>query len=427
MRYLFWVALLIIGSAPLRAQETPASPLAEAYERAWRRQPAAHGQAWRQQAGAAQQVAAGQWLAAPPSVALAQRSDHFNRNRGATEREIGLALPLWLPGERPAAQAVATGEAAALAGQLAYERWQLAATLRRAWWAWLLAEQEMGLAESRRQAASQLADDVGQRVAAGDLAPADEHLAGGVLAVASAAVAETRQALLDARQTVRRLLGHLPPLPAVQPENPLPPGWDAEAAGDGANAPVAARDDGPVPSWLGQHPAWRVIEQQAELARQQLALRRSQDRDRPALTLSTRIDQAVRGEAGEQTWAIALHLPLSSGVRQQAALANANAALIEASQQLSLQRETLRLSADLALAQWQAAAQALAAYGERWRLAVRNQADYAKAFRLGNIDLPSRLRAEQEAVEAERRLLRARIEQAQRWSDYRQALGLLPE
>lgn len=417
MRYLFWIAILVICSVPLRAQDMPASPLADAFSRAWSRQPAAHGQFLRQQASTAAEAAAGQWLATPPSLALAQRTDRLNRNRGATEREVGLALPLWLPGERPAAQGVARAESGVLAGQLSYERWQLAGGVRQAWWRWLAAEQEMALVASRLEAARQLADDVGQRVAAGDLAPADGNLAGGALAVAEAALAESQQTLLDVRHTLRALLGYLPPLAVVQPERPLAQVTTANLFADDVDRPI----------WLSRHPAVQMLEQQAELARQQLALRRSQDRERPELSVSTRVDQALRGEPSEQTWTLALRLPLSSGVRQQGQLAIANAALIEAQQQLSLLRETLPLAADSAHAQWQAATAAGRAYRERARLAARNRADYATAFRLGEIDLPTRLRAEQEAIEAERRLLRAGIEQAQRWSDYRQALGLLPE
>ena len=52
---------------------------------------------------------------------------------------------------------------------------------------------------------------------------------------------------------------------------------------------------------------------------------------------------------------------------------------------------------------------------------------FQKAFRLGEADLPTRLRIEFEATEAERQLARARIDLAAAISAQRQALGLLPE
>ncbi|MGL4434258.1 MAG: TolC family protein, partial [Giesbergeria sp.] len=50
-----------------------------------------------------------------------------------------------------------------------------------------------------------------------------------------------------------------------------------------------------------------------------------------------------------------------------------------------------------------------------------------KAFRLGEADWPTRLRAEQDAAQAQRQLARARIDAAAAVSALRQALGLLPE
>ena len=52
---------------------------------------------------------------------------------------------------------------------------------------------------------------------------------------------------------------------------------------------------------------------------------------------------------------------------------------------------------------------------------------FEKSFRLGESDLPTRLRIELEAVEAERQSTRARIDLAAAISALRQALGLLPE
>jgi len=52
---------------------------------------------------------------------------------------------------------------------------------------------------------------------------------------------------------------------------------------------------------------------------------------------------------------------------------------------------------------------------------------FDKSFRLGETDLPTRLRIEAEAVEAERQEARSRIELATAISAWRQSLGLLPQ
>ena len=63
---------------------------------------------------------------------------------------------------------------------------------------------------------------------------------------------------------------------------------------------------------------------------------------------------------------------------------------------------------------------------ERSRLAADTQALLAKAFALGELDLPARLRAENERFDAELALRRSRVEVGRAISRYNQAVGVLP-
>ena len=69
----------------------------------------------------------------------------------------------------------------------------------------------------------------------------------------------------------------------------------------------------------------------------------------------------------------------------------------------------------------------LAAAERRAQLARESRGFFDKSFRLGETDLPTRLRIEAEAADAERQAARARIELAAAISAWRQALGLLPQ
>ena len=69
----------------------------------------------------------------------------------------------------------------------------------------------------------------------------------------------------------------------------------------------------------------------------------------------------------------------------------------------------------------------LAAAEKRTQLARESRGFFDKSFRLGESDLPTRLRIELESVEAERQNARARIDLAAAISALRPALGLLPE
>jgi cobalt-zinc-cadmium efflux system outer membrane protein len=63
----------------------------------------------------------------------------------------------------------------------------------------------------------------------------------------------------------------------------------------------------------------------------------------------------------------------------------------------------------------------------RAQLARETKGFIDKSFRAGETDLPSRLRVELEAAEAERQAARASIELSHAISQWRQALGLLAD
>lgn len=72
------------------------------------------------------------WTPEPAALEASARTDRVTRNQGAREWEIGVAVPLWLPGERSRAAALAEGELTALDSRAAAAQWQLAGTVREA-------------------------------------------------------------------------------------------------------------------------------------------------------------------------------------------------------------------------------------------------------------------------------------------------------
>lgn len=405
MRACFRIAFLIAIAWPAHGETQ--QTLAGAFAAAWSRQPAAQALGERESAVRARQDAATALTAEPPSLELGGRSDRFNRDRGAEEYEVGLVLPLWLPGERSGSQALAAAEGSALAGRAAALRLQLAGELRQAWWELQLADNERQLADERLSAARRLRDDVARRVAAGDLARADQHQADGELAAATAAQAEAAAQFAAAGYRLQALTGQAPGKPSFRPETE-----------------VAAADESGL---LAAHPRLQEVDGRGAVAQQELALARSRSRANPEITIGTRRERGLAGEAMEQTWAIGLRIPFSSGARQQARLADANAELIESRVGGERERERLLQEAAVARSRLAAARIQLAAADERARLAGESREFFARSFRLGESDLPTRLRIEQEAHAAASQAARARINLAASLSAYRQALGLLPE
>jgi cobalt-zinc-cadmium efflux system outer membrane protein len=101
-------------AAHAQAPHTPAPDpaawsLRALFDHAWQRQPEAQALPLRQQAAEATRLAAQRWTAEPPALQLQTRTDRPGSQQGQREVEVGLAAPLWLPGER--ARSAALGDA----------------------------------------------------------------------------------------------------------------------------------------------------------------------------------------------------------------------------------------------------------------------------------------------------------------------------
>lgn len=385
-----------------------AQTLAEWASAAWRRQPEAASTTLRQRALHAQTRAAQSWTPEPPALQLSTQTDRLHRNAGSREHEVGIAVPLWLPGERARTAELARAETTALDARLQATQWRSAGQVREAFWAWQRAQVDVHAAAERLGTARQLAADVARRVQRGDLARADQHQADGAAATAQAEQASAQAQLAEAAQRLRALAGMAP----------NPQTTDAEAE----PAPTLALGSA---DWA-EHPAVAEAWQRWQTARAQVALLERQQRANPELTVSTTRTRDGRGEPSAQSLTLALRVPFGGGDRHRAKLAQAQADALEA--ELQWQAEQQRVAADWASAQAKAdAAQAqLAAAQERHRLAAETRGFFAKSFSLGETDLPTRLRTEAEAADAARQLQRARVEVAAAQSALRQAAGLLP-
>ncbi|HWH74873.1 MAG TPA: TolC family protein, partial [Methylibium sp.] len=251
-----------------------------------------------------------------------------------------------------------------------------------------------------------LAADVARRVQAGDLARADQHQAEGAAASAASILAQAEAVTTAAAQQLRALSGALPaPAAAANPE-----AAPAEAAAGAA-----------------AHAALAELQDRATVAARSAALAAAQSRAHPELTLATTRERGDFGESYGQTINLGLRIPFGGGARQDAKRAAARADLAEAQALLALERERLEAEQGAVRARVDAARTQLAAAERRAMLARESRGFFDKAFRLGEADLPTRLRIEAESADADRQAARSRIELAAAVSAWRQALGLLPQ
>lgn len=410
-----WAACAGIAQAqPAAAADAAAAPqaristggLRQAFDAAWARQPEAMALPARRDAARAQQSAAQGWIAAPAALELSNKSDRLNRNQGVRELEVGVALPLWLPGERGRSAALADAESAATESRATAAQQRVAATVREAWWQWQRARIDADSARDQLDNTRRIAADVARRTKAGDLARADQHQADGAVASAESNLAQAEAGLAAARQHLRALAG---------------------AAPRETVDPVAEPDPGTATADLETHAALRELSDRAAVAERNAALAAAQSRANPELLLATTRDRGGYGETARQTLTLGLRIPFGGGPRHDARRASARAEAIEIQAQLMLERERLSAERETARVRVEASRSQLAAAERRALLARESRGFFDKSFRLGETDLPTRLRIESEAAEAERQAARSRIELSAAISAWRQALGLLPQ
>ncbi len=416
---LWTTATVVFGlcSGAVHAQSTEnATPLekpsglVQIFEATWTRQPEFIALQARRDAANAQQRASSAWTPEPPALELSNRTDRLHRNQGARETELGVAMPLWLPGERTQAAALAGAESAAVESHAAAAKLRVAALVREAWWQWQKARIEVQTARSQLDSTRRIAADVALRTRAGDLARADQHQAEGAVASAQVNVAVADTAAAAARQHLRALTGSMPLLDAtgIATQEPEP-------------APVTDSPD------LDNNVLLQELKDRATVAERTATLAASRTRANPELVLSVTRDRGAFSEPAQKTITVGVRIPFGGGPRQLARVAGATAEAAEAQAQLSLERERLVAETASARARVDGLRTQLEATEQRAQLARESRNFFDKSFRLGETDLPNRLRIEAEATEAERQSARIRIELSAAVSALRQALGLLPE
>jgi len=393
---LFGVVGCVFATAPAHSQA-----LHDAFEAAWSRQPASRATSSREDELAAKRDAANALLPEPPSINVGYRTDQPNQNTGIRELEGVLSLPMWLPSVRGAAQSVAQAETDQFSSNLRAQRWRLAGELRESYWQARLATAEQEVAQRKVDEAVALAADVERRVKAGDLARSDLNQARGAEQVARATLADARSRSYRAAQAFFILTG----LKVL---------------------PVTVEAQATVPGELDAHPQVAANESAASTARAKLGQATTATRDAPEIEIGMRRERGAFGESYANSVIVGIKLPFATDARNQPRITAASAELIEAQAASQLERQKLAAEIEAVQVELEQARAVEQLAEERFRLASDTQALLAKAFALGELDLPARLRAENERFDAELALSRSRIEVGRAISRYNQAIGVLP-
>ncbi len=396
MGYLLAAVAGVAAALPCHAQS-----LRDAVEAAWLRQPLAQARPARAEEFAAKRDAAHAWFPEPPSLVVGNRDDRFHRDQGARELSAGIALPLWLPGEQGRQDTIVSAERDQYTAALAAAKLKVAGEVREAYWQVRLTETELALVRRKVEEAAVLAADVERRVNAGDLARVDLNQAQAAERLARAARAEGEIKTFRARQGFNVLTG-LSRLPGGE-----------ETLGTQAVS-------------LDDHPLLAPLQRAVATTQAKLNLATQNLRNNPELELGLRRERGLFDEPYSHSLEVRFRLPFATDARNKPRIAAANGEMIEAHAAYNLERSKVAAEIEAARRELEQARTVVQLTQARFALAADTQGLLAKAFALGELDLISRLRAENERFEAELNFTRAALEASRAVSRLNNALGLLP-
>lgn len=377
-----------VSTSGSTVQATPgtllSSPLTlkQAFDAAWQRQPEAQSQLARQNAAMARRQAADSWSPEPAVFEVSGKTDRLNKNQGSREIVAGVSIPLWLPGERSGSAALADAETRSSASRISAAQLRIAASVREAYWLWHRTRIEHEVARERLRSAQQLAIDVAKRVKAGDLAKADQHQADGAVASAEVGLAEAWGGVLTASQQLRVLVGEAGYSTAV-------PG--SEAVANTESIPKLSENSSAL---LDKHPAITELLDRSETAQRNAELVLSQTRANPELSLAMSRDKGQSTDPYQQAITVGIRIPFGSDNRNRAKAATAQAESIEAQTLANMEKERLVAQLDAARQRLESVQAQVNAANKRAQLAQELRGFIQKSFRLGESDLPTRLRIE---------------------------------
>lgn len=338
-----------------------------------------------------------------PALMLRHETDAANSDTGYRQWEGGLAMPMWLPGQRDRRFKVAdaTERQADAFGRL--YTWQVTGRLRELLWSIRIAEAELDLARNALQSAQALEANVARRVQAGELARTDLILARKETLARDIELASAQ----SARDMQLQHYQHLTDMSVL-------PVDIAEIAMTGTEIPA-------------DHPALRSAQETLAHAGAERERIRGERRTNPVLTVGGKADRPGTGLSYDNALFVEINLPL--GTKRQAGVRNADAERGYAEALAALTRTQMELEHELhaAFADQSLAARAAQLAERQKTLATEGLQLMQRAFELGESDLFTLLQTRAQALTAERDFKMRRLERGRAAARINQALGVIPE
>jgi len=353
--------------------------------------------------GEAIRSAASSLLAADPSLVLHHESDAVASDDGYRNWQGGVAMPLWLPGQRDRYRRVADATEQEAVALMRLQHWRMAGDIRELLWSLAIAAAKLDLAEQALASAEKLQADVEKRASAGELARSETILARKETLARMADIAQAKAEHETLLGKYRNLTG-LQALPATFTEA-LP-------------AATAVPEDHPALA------AARIAMARARSERDRVSSGR---RGNPVLTLGGQSERDVRENSYDESVTLDLSVPfgMRSHFAPQAAAAERSLteAMIELRQvQRELENERVRVLAEAVQGN-----RTFELSQQQQQLAEEGLRLTQRAFELGESDLFTLLQAHKQALAARRDLHISKLELGRAHARMNQTLGVIPE
>lgn len=377
--------------------------LAQAVEAAWQRAVQA-SEALAQVARArAERQASTAWWAAPPSVELTHGTGRFRADGEERETEIGVSVPVWLPGQRQARGQAAEAELEAAEVNETAARLRVAGQVREAAWAIAGLKAEVNALNLRHRSFQALAADVDRRVSAGELARADALAARAEVLFVGGMQAEALARVKAAEANWRALTG-LEPM--------AEPSEVAAQSTPGAGIEV--------------HPDLTTAKAEVEAARKRLELVGRSKRAPPEVMAWYRNESTGSANPSSNIVGMGVRLPLGTDDRNLPLLTAASSAYEVAQAAERSVRERLVAGVESARSALDAAEEQLTSERNRTSMLQERTRLVSRAFRAGETSLPETLRTYGASTQAEASLARQQAAVGLARARLKQATGQMP-
>ncbi|WP_319381121.1 TolC family protein [Thiomicrorhabdus sp.] len=339
----------------------------------------------------AAQTQADSWIGGDVVLRFHHENDSGLDNQSMQNWQLGAEVPIQLPSQRQANQALAEGINLQNSVYSRYLRWQASETVRRLVWNWRRAEVEVQAARESYTGLSTITERVRLRAKLGEVPRLDVLMA--------------EQSLLEAETLLRRKQAEFA---AVQEQYRVWSGRD--------RLPEEIEETLKIERPFDEHPKIQWLQGLTQTEEAKVRQVRAQKYTSPSVYLGAQQDRTVTGE--DHSWVVEFSVPLGADPQHDARVADAKRALSGEQQALLQAKQQLREDQIKAQSELNASRQALQAAQQQQTLQQQTLHMAEKSYRWGESGLSDFLRVQNKTALANSRLLLASVK-------YRQAIANL--